>query len=166
MRRVLVPLFLGLLLAAVIAVPTAAAKPERAFFEAPPPTDYAAGELCAFPVRIEAVINQEYGITFPVAEDGTQRTIVSGRLVMMITNLATDESLTVNVSGPGVFTFGADGLSIDGGGNWLFYLFATDAGGPGIWVTSGRVRLEAGESGVTALTMPHRTQDVCELLAA
>ena len=165
MRRVVYPLFLGLLLAAAVAVPAAAAKPERAFIEAPPPTDYAAGVLCAYPVRIEAVTNQEYGIAFPVAEDGTQRTIVTGRLVMMVTNLVSHESLTVNVSGPGVFTFGADGLSIDGGGRWLFYLFATDAGGPGIWVTSGRIHLEAGASGVTALTMPHRTQDVCHLLA-
>ncbi|HYI66204.1 MAG TPA: hypothetical protein VEW95_04710 [Candidatus Limnocylindrales bacterium] len=157
---------LGLLLAVVIAVPAAAAKPERAFVEAPPPTDYAAEVFCAFPVRIEAVTNQEYGITFAVAEDGTQRSIVTGRLVVVITNLDTQESLTVNASGPGVFTFGADGLTIDGGGNWLFYLFATDAGGPGIWVASGRVHLEAGASGVTALAMPHRTQDVCELLAA
>ncbi len=165
MRRVLLPVLLGLLLAAASVVPTLAAKPERTFFEAPPPTDYVAGELCTYPVRIETVTNKEYGITFAVASDGTQRTIVTGRLVMMVTNLSTGESLTVNVSGPGVFTFGPDGLSIDGGGGWLLYLFATDAGGPGIWVTSGRIHLEAGELGVTALTMPHRTQDVCGMLA-
>jgi len=157
---------LASLLAGAMALPALAAKPERAFLEAPPPTDYAAGELCSYAVRVEFPINNEYGITFAPQNDGSQRMIVTGRLVAMVTNLETGESITLNASGPGTFWFAPDGtLAIDGGGHWLLYLYPTDVGGPGIFYTSGPIHLEAGASGVTALTMPRHTRDICAMLA-
>ena len=166
MRRVLVSVVLGSLLAATVALPALAAKPERDVIGAPPPIDYPAGALCAYAVRVEFPINKEYGIAFTPQPDGSQRIIVTGRLVAMVTNLETGESVTLNASGPGTFWFAPDGtLTIAGGGHWLLYLFPTDVGGPGIFYTSGRIHLEAGPTGVTGLTMPRNTRDICAMLA-
>ena len=167
MRRVLGSLCLSIVVMAATTVSALAARPERAFAEAPPTTDYEAGEICAFPVRIETPVNKGYSLTFEVAADGTQRMIVTGRLGTKVTNLDTNEWLTANVSGPGVFTFAADGTtSIKGGGPWLLYLTPTDVGGPGMWLTFGRLQVEVGETSVTAIVLPRNSRDVCEMLAA
>jgi hypothetical protein len=166
-KRVFLPLCLAMVTIAATAVPVLAAKPERVPFGAPPPQDFAAGDMCAdFPVRIETLVNKEYGLVFPEAADGSQRTIVTGRLVIRVTNLETDEALTLNASGPGVFTVAADGtLTITGWGRWLLYLLPTDAGGPGIWLTSGRLTLHIGDTGIVGLELPAHTTDICAALA-
>jgi hypothetical protein len=71
MKRALLPFCLAVLAILATAIPALAGKPERIPFGAPPPQDFAAGNMCAdFPVRIETLINKEYGLVFPEAADG------------------------------------------------------------------------------------------------
>ena len=84
--------------------------PDRAFLPAPDVIDFAAGEVCAFPTRIEILENREYGTTF-TSHLGATYMLVSGRLVARETNMANGKWSLDNVSGPGRFDFAADGSS-------------------------------------------------------
>lgn len=133
-----------------------------------PPLEFAAGELCPFAVRIEAVENKEIATTFTDKDGNPTRQLITGRLVMRITNLATGASIVRNVSGPGMLTFHADGtLTVVLRGGSLLYLLPTDAGGPGLWLNSGPVRLEVdAANNVTSTVRPAHSIDVCPMLAA
>ena len=60
---------------------SATGKPVREFLPAPEFIEFAPGELCEFGVRIDVLVNQEYGTTFTDDQGMPLRTIVTGRLV-------------------------------------------------------------------------------------
>ena len=166
MRRALAPL-LAALLVMLSALPVlAAGKPEKTQNELLPPELYAAGIVCDFDLVIEYLIDTGHAITFPVAEDGTQRQNVGGHLVVRVTNSETGASVTYNISGPGKFLFHGEQLTIAGGGPWLLYAFPGDAGGPGMWFTRGRIGIEVdlNTGAWLAVSKPHNTVDVCAVL--
>jgi hypothetical protein len=145
-----------LALAAVFSLLAAAAafgaKPirEPLFFE-----DFVVEDVCPFPVLLEATANKEYVKVFD------DRIMVNGKLFTRLTNLETQESLELNISGPATIST-TEVLR----GRGLLILFSEDAGGPGLVLTAGRVELIRGEDGFIAnSTTSGRTVDVCAALA-
>ena len=157
------------LLALLPASAALADKPTREPLPAPEPLEFAAGEVCAFPVRIEAVDSKNKAVTFTDEDGNPVRQIITGTLRMRVTNLATGESLVVNVSGPGFLTFTADGLAtVTLGGRGLLFLRAgIDAPPAGVFLVSGRLVLAIGPAGeVTEIvSRTGQLQDLCAALA-
>ncbi len=165
MRRVLAVVG-AIALVAVSAAPVlAGGKPVKASDGSPPPVIYPAGEVCDFDLLYEDILNTSHSLTFPAADDGTERVKFGGRIVVRLTNLDTDVSRVYNASGPGTFIFG-DTLVVHANGPWLLTFFEGDADGPGAWYTRGHMRVEVDlETGqVISVNRPPNTIDVCEQL--
>jgi len=114
--------------------------------------------LCKFPVRIEITANKEYVKFF---SDG--RLLVNGKLFVRITNLNTGKSMDVNISGPANVTLTSERNM----GRGLLLLFPEDAGGPGLFLNTGRLDVIRGEDGfITNYTVRGTSVDVCAALAA
>jgi hypothetical protein len=123
----------------------------------------AAGEVCSFPLSFETVRNDVVGKFFT---DG--RLIVTGQFVARITNLASEESIEVNTSGPATLVFNQDGsVSAVARGNTVFILFAgRDAGGPALLLTNGRVDFTfAPEGFISSISPRGHVTDLCAILA-
>ena len=83
------------------AVPTVmAARPSRDFLATPDFIEFAAGEACAFPVRLDFLVNKEYGVTFRDADGDFVRQLIAGTLIVGLTNTTNGKSITVDISGP------------------------------------------------------------------
>jgi hypothetical protein len=162
MKR-LVTLVGVLVLGALLFTPAVGAeKPVRSFI---PAEDLTLSGVCPFEVGVEILENREFGTTF---SDG--RFLITGTLKVEITNLDEPEnSLTVNVSGPGVFTPTADGgFVIKAEGNWFWFFFPGDLGkkSPGTaLLTSGLTTLVVSGSGDLTFTPARNATDICAELA-
>ena len=139
-----------------------AGGPSRDYLPITGPLEFAAGDPCTFPLRIDVLVNTEYGVTFRDDSGNLVRQIVGGRLIVTITNLTTGKSITENISGPGIYTAHPDGsMSTILLGNSLAF-------GPGeMWLTTGTVLVEADASGaIVSLTQHGGTRRaVCSLIA-
>jgi hypothetical protein len=168
MRRPLLSLFLAALCIGVLAAPAAAAgKPDRVFLGLPDFLEFDAGTVCDFALRIDILVNKEYAVIFPADESGTQHDIVTGRLVVEVTNVDTGQSRVFNVSGPGKDIFFPDGtVQTVQHGRFIFFALPTDAGGPGMWWSAGQNHLTFDANGATtSVSLPHNSLDVCAALA-
>ena len=165
MTRVLGVLAAILLILLSAAPVLAGSKPEKIPDVLADPQVFPAGEVCDFDLEMVVDLDKGKSIVFPPAEDGSQRILVSGHIVSTVTNLKTGKHATYNISGPGTFTYG-DTLKVDASGTWLFFNFAGDAGGPGMWLSTGESRLEIDLSDGHWLSFsPARnTVDVCASL--
>jgi hypothetical protein len=165
MRRVLAALGAIALLAVSAAPVLAGGKPVKASDGPVPPVIHPAGEVCDFDLLYEDILNTSHSLTFPVGDDGTERVMFGGRIVLRLTNLDTGASRVYNASGPGTFTFG-DTLVVHANGPWLLTFFEGDADGPGAWYTRGHMRVEVDlDTGqVISVIRPANTIDVCEQL--
>jgi len=153
-------------LVAVAAAPVlAGGKPVKASDGSLPPVTYPAGEVCDFDLLYEDILNTSHSLTFPAADDGAERVLFGGRIVLRLTNLDTGASRIYNASGPGTFTFG-DTLVVRAHGPWLLTFFEGDADGPGVWYTRGHMRVEVDlDTGqVISVSRPASAIDVCEQL--
>ena len=113
--------------------------------------------LCQFPVRIEITANKEYVKFF---SDG--RLLVNGKLFVRITNLDSGESIDVNISGPANVTPTTERNM----GRGILLLFPEDAGGPGLFLNTGRLEIIRGEDGfITNYTVRGTSVDVCAALS-
>lgn len=113
--------------------------------------------LCQFPVRIEITANKEYVKFF---SDG--RLLVNGKLFVRITNLDSGESIDVNISGPANVTPTTERNM----GRGILLLFPEDAGGPGLFLNTGRLDIIRGEDGfITNYTVRGTSVDVCAALS-
>jgi hypothetical protein len=165
MRRVGTVVIMSILMVAALATPVAAAKPTREFLAAPPFIELAAGELCAFPVRINVLINQEYGTTFFDAAGNPTHTIVTGRFVLELVNVNTSKSVVVNASGPGLVVYEGDNIRVTLRGRSLIFLPSEHL----LYLNSGQV-VEFGNGTIQPVVLPvisqvgHRV-DYCPILA-
>lgn len=121
------------------------------------PPETVVTDVCPFPVLIELVANKEYSKTH---KNGVE--IITGRLVVRITNTETDESRVYNISGPGQVTQdGAIETDVFLGRALLFDPSF------GMLVTSGRVvatfNTETGEFSI--VSQRGHVEDVCATLA-
>jgi hypothetical protein len=123
----------------------------------PPPDDVFAG-VCPFPVLIETLAIKEYSKTH---KNGVE--IITGRLVVRVTNTETGESKVYNISGPAQITRDvAIETDVFLGRSLLFDPSF------GMLVTSGRVvatfNTDTGE--FTIVSRRGHVEDVCATLAA
>jgi hypothetical protein len=154
MTRLLATVASVALAALVVATAASADKPirEPIFLE-----DIELEGLCTFPVLLEVTANKEY-VTF--FSDG--RIHVNGKLFTRVTNLNTDESLDLNISGPAVISPDSE----RGHGRGLLLLRPGEAGGPGLVLTTGRVDIVRAANGfIENLTIRGRSVDICAALA-
>jgi hypothetical protein len=120
------------------------------------PPDITVTDVCRFPVAIHVDINKEFS-----KEHKNGVTIITGRLVVTITNTETGESVSYNISGP-VHITSQDGLETQ-----VFLgrslLFTPELG---MLVTSGRAvttfNPETGE--FTLVSHRGHAEDVCATL--
>ena len=86
---------------------------------------------------------------------------------MRLTNLATDEAITLNLSGPGRVTFHPDGsITFVNGGFGLIVVFPTDIpAGPRTILTAGRLVQTLTATGqLIVVSLAGRQEDVCRAL--
>ena len=143
---------------AALAVPAAFADPP---INEPVPFPPATGQFCeGFMVSIEATENRE---VLHVFSSGVG--LITGTLKVEVTNLSTDKTLELNISGPG--TFSPDG-TITGTGRWLLFGEAGQLPGPdpGMLLLSGRLGLTLGPAGIAGIESVGHSEDVCAALAA
>ena len=126
------------------------------------PFSFEAGDTCAFPVAVEAVLNKE------IVKDFGDYAIITGRLFARVTNDTTHESIVVNISGQAKLVFGEDSVTQYARGGNLNFFFPGDLG-PGaegaiLW-TQGPIFLRFSPAGVEILRMAPRVTNLCEVLA-
>jgi hypothetical protein len=147
-------------LAAALAFASAASadKPVKE----PSPSPDVSGSFCDdFDVLVHPIADKGEAITFP-----SGATIITGQLMVELTNLETDETVAVNISGP-VF-ISADGNTAILSGRSLLLGEAGDLG-PGspatLLITSGPTVLTVDSEGNVSYTTSGHTIDMCEVLA-
>ena len=165
MRRVGTVAILSSLMLIASAAPVAAAGPTREFLPAPEFIEFAAGELCAFPVRIDVLVNKEYGTTFFDAAGQPTRTLVSGRLILRLVNLDTSKSIVVNASGPGLVVYQGDNIRVTLRGRSLIFLPSDHL----LYLNTGQV-VEFGNGTIQPVVLPvisrtGRRVDYCPILS-
>ena len=165
MRSIGLASLTSLALLAALAAPVAAAPPTKE----PIPTDpleFAAGEVCDFPVLLENAGNPK-AITFD-RRDGQFKQNLSGRIVATVTNLDTGASVTRNSSGPGKVSINAAGhVVLRFGGASVFALFEGDVTGRGlVWMKGGGAEFEIGDDGFfyVRADFPKHVEDLCATL--
>jgi hypothetical protein len=83
----------------------------------------------------------------------------------VLTNVDTDESITLNISGPGFFTFHQDGsLTVKGTGLWMFWP-NPETGEPGFFQTSGHFAQTIDPEGNVSFELSGHMVDICSQLA-
>jgi len=164
----------SLLVVAVVLVASPALAgpgPSREFAGAPPGTTFSllAG-VCAFPVSITIVVNDEYSLTFNPDASGATRQLWSGRFVAAFTNDDSGLSVIRNVSGPGEYVFYSDNsVDFTGNGVWAI-LFVPGQRGPetpgALFVNQGKIVLhtDSDEFHQTVVAQVGTQEDLCAVL--
>jgi hypothetical protein len=161
MYRQVLAVLAALAAIALMSVPVASA--DKPIKEPAPAPEFISGSFCSdFDVLVHVLVNKENAITFT-----SGATIITGQLKVELTNLETDKTVAVNISGP--FFASADGRTITLSGRSLQFGEPGDFG-PGspaiLWVTSGPfVVTSDSEGNVTGFTTSGHVIDMCEVLA-
>ena len=102
-----------------------------------------------------------------VGEDGSSHRIEAyPQVKATLTNLATAESITLNIAGPGQFFDNPDGsFTLVGTGNWLWGNHPK-TGEPGLFLLSGRFVLSVDAQGNESFRSVGRFVNLCAELAA
>ena len=119
------------------------------------------GDVCAFEVGM--VVHFGPGarqITFPDPLGGGTTSLLVGPLTATVTNLETDESITVNISGPSFLD--ASGFPIRGTGAWLSFEPISQGG---LRFIHGRLVFEPVPYGLHAVVLGGAETDLCDRLA-
>jgi hypothetical protein len=157
MRRTL---FLVTAIALLALAPTASAAPNPRSHRIPveQPAHLVLTGLCPFTVVLDTVVNGEFAKTH---DNGV--TIITGRLVVQVTNQETGASKTYNVSGPVRITPESGTTDIV---ELLGRSILTDPS-VGVIISAGRtvVRVDLTTGGFTILSTSGHVEDVCQTLA-
>lgn len=131
--------------------------------------EYAAGEVCDFPLRLESTEINAKVITFD-RRDGAFRQNLNGRIVQRATNLDTGVSVIRKSSGPGKVSINDAGhMVLRFGGSSLLTFFDGDVTGSGLlYLTGGGAEFEIGDDGFfyVRAVFPAHVEDVCAILSA
>ncbi len=116
----------------------------------------AGSDFCGFDVQAD--VEQKFKFIAFSGNRGTLWTAMTvGKLNAVLTNLETDESITVIIPGPGFID--ADGNTIVGTGPWLVFV-------PGqLLFLVGHIEFEPGPFGIQPAVVRGRSLDLCEVLA-
>jgi hypothetical protein len=150
------------LLAMSVGSAMAVAKPDRVPVELPDSIDFAAGEVCDFPVHLVFTTNREFLTIWYDADGNPIRDNYTGTLRIRITNEDTGAWADLNIGGPGGDYYAADGSSVEdfkGHGFPVLPGFEFDQ-------TVGNVRYAFDSEGNPTLLYAHgRSVDACALVA-
>jgi hypothetical protein len=154
----------------VVAAPATGVPPDR--FQPGPAPDLVIEDVCAFPVLLHDVVNTFVIQDFFDQDGNIVKEMGTGHILEEVSRLDAQgdpvETITRNISGPGVETFDEDGSTLTGRGPWLlFFLPGEVTGFPDglIWFTTGQFVLRFEDTGEITFLKEPRHQDVCELLA-
>ncbi|WP_107645002.1 hypothetical protein, partial [Streptomyces sp. Ru87] len=172
MRRTLVAL-LALAPVLLAAAPASAAGPvataSGAGWEPAPPTppsDYAAGERCDFPVHGEPVVDEVVQRVLETHPDGSpKRVAYKGDLVVRVTNTDTGAAYDADASGTAVVDYRTDGSQFWSVLGPVLANFRENGGDlpRGLYILDGLYTLDIDATGYKDLTMLHGTHDnICD----
>jgi hypothetical protein len=115
------------------------------------------GEFCDFDVQVD--VEQKFKFIAFSGNRGTWWTAMTvGKIKVVLTNLETEESLTLSIPGPGFID--ADGNLLVGTGPWVVFV-------PGqLLYLVGNITFEPGPFGVQPAEVRGRSIDLCGVLAA
>jgi hypothetical protein len=151
-----------------VLLPASAASADEPLREPLPAEDFTIAGSCDFDVFLHVVENKEFITTYFDDDGSPTRQIITGQLVVELTNLETGESIVYNISGPVFVTFSEDG-SFDvvlGGRSLLFFVPGDVEDLPLLFVNSGQVTLHIGSEGNTlGVEQVGDVEDVCAALA-
>jgi hypothetical protein len=126
---------------------------------------------CAFPVEIDYLSNQKGKDTS--GPPGSTATHFTGFASATVTNLATNKTLTFNVSGPGTFTdldsLPGGAFTLDVMGHNLLWTTVANSfpGVPQLAFSTGHVQVSVDDAGLTTTyELNGKATDVCKLLAS
>lgn len=141
--------------------PASAAAPERTPMEIPSPINFGAGEACSFPIRIDVLVNNEFVTVFSDESGNPTDLLITGRLVVQVTNVETGESVTLQISGPALATFEGDVATVRMLGVGL------TLPPPGLFDVTGIFEFTIdAEGNVQVVRMVGTSQDICQVLAS
>jgi hypothetical protein len=125
---------------------------------------------CPFPLDFHIVTNQEYSLTYTDQNGNPTHEIVTGLLVVQVTNHDSGASIERNISGPGDYRFNPDGtITLSAWGTWLLFFFPGQLGpgAPGmVIINNGFVELLTNPDGTqTILSRSGSLEDVCATLS-
>ena len=135
-----------------------------------PPFELAAGLRCPFALSGTPVRDRERIRTLATFSDGTPRIQeIVGPLVVRYTNVDSGRSVRRNLTGRALVTYGANGsfvVTLEQG-HFAVGLSATDPGGPGFFILTGRgFRLAVAADGSRFLSLgAGRVENLCTTLA-
>jgi hypothetical protein len=117
-----------------------------------------AGTVCAYPVTVKPVANKSL---LHILANGDL--LITGRLVDRVTNQRTGASRTYVVNGPLRVVSHDDGsATLYSHGSILWTLLQEDAGGPGLFIFTGRVVMQVSpQNALISTTRPPGVEDVC-----
>jgi hypothetical protein len=131
-----------------------------------PPIDYPAGYTCAFPLHAVFPVNQVVGYTYT---DSTGRVVAeyfTGALILRLTRTDTGKSVTANLSGDGIETFGTDGTDVlYGFGPFGSGQHPGDTPGPFYAVLHGISAVQVDATGHKTILFSTRVENLCTELA-
>jgi len=168
MRRVICSLAVVGIFVTLLAAPANAVKPDR--FEPGHNPDLTVEGVCDFPVLLHDVVNNIVVTDFFDQDGNLVKSIGTGRILEEVSRLDAQgnpvETITRNISGPGVTTFDETGATLTGRGPWLLFGFPGEfTGFPDgfMWFTTGQFVLRFDDTGITMAKEPSH-EDVCDLL--
>ena len=157
----------ALLLLGGVAPAAAAARPVHVY-ETAPTLEFAAGEVCDFPVSVEALDADKVTIFAP-GPDGTVRIHSSGIGRNRIANLTTGASSTYQGGFSVNIRIEADGsIVFDGSGDLTAFYFPGDNSelGPGLFEVHGHlVERYAPDGSLIAATYSGQARNLCDVVA-
>lgn len=167
MRRRIASLVAPFALVLATASPASAAPPSHEPSE-PIVQEFAAGEVCDFPVRVESTEIKAKVTTFD-RRDGAFVQNMTGTVVQKATNLESGAWVIRKSSGPGRLTINDAGhVVIRFGGSSLLTFFEGDVTGPALlYLTGGGAEFEIGDDGFfyVRVDLPAHVEDVCATLS-
>ena len=158
----------ALMLAVVASVAAVAPSREDVLFDEP----IILSGVCPFDVQITPLTSGEIITTFFDQSDNVVMQLTTGPLKVRATNLATGESRTLNISGPGRALIDEDRGTFTQEGPWLTVVlpgaFQEEPELAGLFLTKGRVVYEFDpETGdfLGYISFPNQRGNLCETLA-
>jgi hypothetical protein len=127
--------------------------------------DHFVSQSCGFPVQVDTT-GTVVDISYTDALGNFHDFHAGPQVKQTMTNLVTGKTIVLNVSGPGEYTFGADGsFTLVGTGLWSWNGGDPATHAPGMFLTEGRFVLSFSASGVRTFTSTGTKIDLCAQLA-
>jgi hypothetical protein len=153
--------------AALLAVTTTSVAAQQPDMSPAPLGSFDIVGSCPFTVHFNATVDGETLRIFFDRNGNIRLYQYTGPLVAQLTNAATGKSVTINVSGPAKLIDNGDGtISYSAWGVSVYWSYAGDALGAGMWYTHGPLYFLIATGGSNPVaSLPSQSLDVCAMLA-